>query len=86
MAIKPFRNVNAAQSLKSNIKDTQQNLYEFTLMTANNTDFSTFDVLSVTRADVTPNYQCKSVHRKVNTQAARVSRQKALVIPWPKNK
>ena len=86
MAIKPFRDVNAIQSLQAKIKDSQQNLFEFTLMTARNTDFSTFDVLSVTRADVTPKYQCKSVHRKIQPQGERVSRQKALVIPWPKNK
>lgn len=86
MAIKPFRNVNATQSLKAKVKDSQQNLFEFTLMTASSTDFSTFDVLSVTRADVSPNYQCKTLHRKVNTQAARVASQSAQVIPWPKRK
>ncbi|KPJ91138.1 MAG: hypothetical protein AMJ53_12255 [Gammaproteobacteria bacterium SG8_11] len=86
MAIKPFRNVSATQSLKSKIKDSQQNLFEFTLMTAKNTDFTTFDVLSVTRADVSPNYQYKIMHRKVHTQAARIAAQSALVIPWPKRK
>jgi len=86
MAIKPFRNVNATKSLKAKLKDSQQNLFEFTLMTAHNTDFSTFDVLSVTRADVSPNYQCNTVHRKVHTQAARVASQNSMVIPWPKIK
>ena len=84
MAIKRFRNLNATQSLKSKIKDSQQNLFEYTLMTASSTDFSTFDVLSVTRADVAPGYQCKTVHRKVHTQAARVASHSAIVIPWPK--
>lgn len=86
MAIKQFRNLNATQSLKSKIKDSQQNLFEYTLMTTSSTDFSTFDVLSVTRTDVTPSYQCKTVHPKVHTQAARVASQSAIVIPWPKRK
>ncbi|MGD8593643.1 MAG: hypothetical protein PVF82_12455 [Gammaproteobacteria bacterium] len=86
MKIKRFRNLNATQTLKSKIKDSQQNLFEYTLMTASNTDFSTFDVLSVTRADVTPSYQCKTVHRKVHTQSARVASQSAIVIPWPKRR
>ena len=86
MAIKRFRNLNAKQSLKSKIQDSQQNLLEYTLMTTSTTDFSTFDILSVTRADVTPSYQCKTAHRKVNTQAARVASQSAIVIPWPKRR
>jgi hypothetical protein len=86
MSIKQFRNLNAKQSLKSRINDSQQNLFEYTLMTARNTDFSTFDVLSVTRTDVTPSYQCTTVHRKVHTQAARVASQSAIVIPWPKRR
>jgi hypothetical protein len=86
MAIKPFRKGNSAQSMASKIKDAQQNLYEFTLMSASKTDFSTFDVLSVTRTDVTPNYQRQTVHRKINTRAARVASQSALIIPWPKRK
>ena len=86
MAIKPFKKGNSTQPLEFKIKDSQQNLFEFTLMTASATDFSTFDILSVTRADVTPNYQCQTIHRKVHTQAARVASQSALVIPWPKRK
>jgi hypothetical protein len=86
MAIKPFQKGNATQSLEPKIKDAQQNLFEFTLMTASKTDFSTFDVLSVTRADVTPNYQCRTIHRKVHTQGQRVVSQSALIIPWPKRK
>lgn len=84
MAIKPFQH--STQTTESKLKDTQQNLFEFTLMTASCTDFSTFDVLSVTRTDKTPNYECKLLHRKVHTQAARVASQSALIIPWPKQK
>lgn len=84
MAIKPFKKVN--QTLESKIKDSQQNLFEFTLMAASTTDFSTFDILSVTRTDIASHYQCKKVHRKVNTQAVRVSSQSAQIIPLPKRK
>ena len=88
MAIKPFQNGNSKKSLESRIRDSQQNLYEFTLMTTCRTDLSCFDydVLSVTRADTTPRYTNQIIHRKVNTQAVRVAAQTALVIPWPKRR
>ena len=86
MAIKPFQNSSCSQSLESKIKDSQQNLFEFTLMTTGGVDFSTFDVLSVTRADTTPNYINQTIHRKVNTQAARVASQSARIIPWPRRR
>jgi hypothetical protein len=86
MAIKPFQKGNSTQSMASKIKDAQQNLFEFTLMSTSNMDFSTFDVLSITRADVTPNYQCQTVHRKIHTQGARVASHSARIIPWPKRK
>ena len=86
MAIKPFEKDNSTQPIASKVRDAQQNLFEFTLMTASKTDFSTFDVLSITRADVTPNYQCQTMHRKVHTQGTRVASQSALIIPWPKRK
>jgi hypothetical protein len=86
MAIKPFQNRNTRHFLESRMKDSQQNLFEFTLMTAHHIDFSTFDVLSVIRADTTPTYVNQTIHRKVNTQAARVASQSARVIPWPKRR
>ena len=86
MAIKPFQTGKSNHPLEFKLKDSQQNLFEFTLKAASRTDFSTFDVLSVTRADVTPNYQYSTRHRKVHTQAARVSAQSAQIIPLPKRK
>lgn len=86
MAIKPFHNVKGIRRLESKIKDSRQNLLEFTLKNANHTDFSTFDILSVTRADLSPGYQCRKIHRKIHTQAARVAAQSALIIPLPKRK
>ena len=86
MTTKPFQISNSSQPLESKIKDSQQNLFEFSLMTTRSVDFSTFDVLSVIRADTTPNYINQTVHRKVNTQAARVASQSARIIPWPRRR
>jgi len=88
MAIKPFQNSNSSQPLESRIKDSQQNLFEYTLMAASRSDFSCFDfdILSVTRADSALHYSNQTIHRKVNTQAARVASQSARIIPWPKRR
>lgn len=85
MAIKSFTLSNSNHVSEIQIKDSQQNLEEFTLMLAGNTDFSTFDVLSITRADELDNYTCSTVHRKVETQAVRVQSKSttAKIIPWP---
>ena len=61
--------------------DSQNNLEEFTLMMTKNIDFSTFDVLSITRADVQPSITHQIAHRKVDTQSARVAHQDAKIIP-----
>jgi hypothetical protein len=86
MTIKPFQNFSSRQSLETRIKDSQQNLFELTLMTASKIDFSTFDILSVTRADTTPNYINQTIHRKIHTQAVRIDAQSARIIPWPRQR
>lgn len=83
MNIKAFKKLHPNDIFELKLKDVQQNMEEFTLMTTKNVDFSTFDVLSITRADATPTYTQHKIRRKVDTQAVRIASEKARVIPWP---
>jgi hypothetical protein len=84
MAVKRFNKLNPNDLAAMNVKDSQDNLQEFTLMLASRTDFSTFDILSVTREDASAGYTVNTIHPKVNTQKERVASQSAQIIPWPK--
>ena len=83
MAINTFKKSNPNQVLESKVKDSQENMFEFALSVTKDMDFTTFDVLSITRADMASSYTYKTIHRKVNTQAERVAAQNARIIPWP---
>ena len=61
------------------IKDFQRNMEEFTLMMTQKIDFSTFDVLSITRTDAQPSVK----HTKANSQPIRIARHTAKIIPLP---
>jgi len=65
------------------VKDLQLNMEEFVRMMTRKIDFATFDILSITRADVQPSVTQQIKHPKVNTQLTRVALQSAKIIPLP---
>ena len=65
------------------IQNFQQNMEEFTLIMTQKIDFSTFDVLSITRTDVQPSVKQQTKHAKVNREPLRFALQTAQIIPLP---
>ncbi len=67
------------------IKELQLNVEEFTLMMAQKIDFSTFDVLSISRTDVQPSIKQQLKHPKIGAQMVQPIRKTAKVIPLFRN-
>ena len=68
--------------LEVKIKDGLTNLEEFTRIMADNIDFNSFDVLSITRTDSKQQYTRQFAHRKVDTQAFRIASDAIKSIPF----
>ena len=80
-----YNHIFAKKSLELTLQDTRDNLEEFMLMLAHDSDMSTFDVLTVTRTDTEDCYSHSIKHPRVTTQAARVAYDEcAKVIPLPR--
>ena len=58
--------------LEVKISDSLTNLEEFARIMTDDVDFTSFDVLSVTRTDVDTPYSKKFTHRRVDTQSYRI--------------
>jgi hypothetical protein len=79
-----YKHLFAKKNLELTLQDTQDNLEEFMLMLAGDTDMNTFDVLSITRTDSESVYTHTFKHPRVTTQGARVAYDEcADVIPLP---
>ena len=73
MSKKSHKLLSKKKLLELKISDGLTNLEEFTRLMTNNIDFNTFDVLSITRTDSSQNYTRQFAHRKVDTQAFRIT-------------
>ena len=85
MLINMYKHLFTKKNLELTLQDTQDNLEEFMLMLAKDTDMSTFDVLSITRTDTTDGYTQSFKHPRVTTQEVRIAcDERAKVIPLPR--
>lgn len=80
-----YKHIFSKKNLELTLQDTQDNLEDFILMLSQNTDMSTFDILTITRTDSEVGYSHSIKHPRVTTQAARVAyEERANVIPLPR--
>jgi hypothetical protein len=61
------------QILEIKVNDGLTNLEELTRSMSENVDFNSFDILSITRTDAEQTYTRQYAHRKVDTQAHRIT-------------
>jgi predicted RecB family endonuclease len=74
------------KKLEINVKESRDNLEEFMHVMAEGCDLTTFDILSITRADENKQYTQSLKHPRVSTQGIRVAYESAQIIPMPKSK
>lgn len=80
-----YKHLFSQKNLELTLQDTRDNMEEFVLTLARNTDMSAFDILTITRTDTDVSYSHSFKHPRVTTQAARVAYEEAAdVIPLPR--
>ena len=72
----------AKRLLEVKISDSLTNLEEFTHQMADNIDFNSFDVLSITRTDSEEPYTRRFAQQKVNTRSRRIAAEVSKLISF----